>query len=214
MSQGALPGTSGSLPEWLQAIAAPTAAAGGGASAALTGALAAATVEMVAGLTLARERYAAVHERARSSQGRVRALRDAMLDLARRDADAFAAFERALALPRGSETEIAARERAKAAALTDGADVQLVLLTHLAELADHAVALAEQGLVSALGDAATAGFLAAGAARSAYWAVRANLQDAAAGPEVRQRLEAGLGLLERVEAVEWRMRQVVSEKIR
>ena len=214
MSEVSLPETSGSLADWLHGIAAPTAAAGGGASAALTGALAAAAAEMVAGLTLARERYAAVHQRARTSQKRVRTLRDAMVGLARRDAETFAAFEQALALPRGSDAEIAARERAKAAALTEGADVQLVLLTHLAELADHAIALAEYGLASAAGDAATAVFLAAGAARSAYWAVRANLQGASDGPETRRRLEGGLSLVERVEAVEWRMRQLVNEKIR
>ena len=204
--------SSDSLTHWLSGVAGPTVAPGGGAAAALAGALAAAAVEMVANLTLERERYAGVHQRARTAQARVAALREAMTDLAVRDTEALAAFERALALPRGSESESAAREGAKRAALDAGADVQLALLAHLAEVADHAATLADKGLGSAFGDAATGGFLAAGAARSAYWAARASLEGAA-GPEVSRRLEAGLALLERVEAAEWRIRQLASEKI-
>ncbi|HEU5040127.1 MAG TPA: cyclodeaminase/cyclohydrolase family protein [Gemmatimonadales bacterium] len=214
MTGGSPDGPAATIGAWLESIAAPTPAPGGGASAALTAALAAAAVEMVAGLTLDRERYAPVHERARAAQRRVHVLREAMVDLARRDADAFAAFGRALAMPRSTDLEIAARVAARRAALAEGADVQLALLAHLAELGDHAAMLAEHGLASALGDAATGGFLAAGAARSAYWAVRANLQDSAADPAVRHRLEAGLGFLERAEAAEWRIRQLANERIR
>ena len=203
-----------SLGRWLTGIAAPTAAPGGGAAAALAGALAAAAVEMVAGLTLDRERYAPVHERARAARARVVGLREAMTGLAARDANAFAAFERALALPRGTDAETAAREQAKREALDAGAAVQLALLAHLAELADLAVMLAEDGLRSAFGDAATGAFLAAGAARSAYWAARAALEGAPPGSATNDWMNAGLSLLERVEAAEWRVRQLANERIR
>ena len=201
-----------SLDHWLARIAAPTIAPAGGAAAALAGALAAAAVEMVANLTLEREGYAAVHARAVAAQTRVAGLREAMTALAARDTETLAAFERALALPRGSPDETAARSAAKRAALDAGADVQLALLAHLAELADFAAALAEHGLRSAFGDAATGAFLAAGAARSAYWAARASLEGVT-GPEVSRRLEAGLALVERAEAAEWRIRQIASERI-
>jgi formiminotetrahydrofolate cyclodeaminase len=210
---GTVPASPDSLDHWLARIAAPTVAPGGGAAAALSGALAAAAVEMVAGLTLARDGYAAEHDRARAAGVRVAALREAIAGLAARDAEALAAFERALAMPRGGDAETTARDAAKRAALDAGADVQLALLAHLAELADLAAMLAERGLRSAFGDAATGGFLAAGAARSAYWAARA-LLEGTAGPEVGRRLETGLALLERVEAAEWRIRQLANERIR
>lgn len=213
MSDPRVPGAGATIAEWAGAIAAPTATAGGGAAAALSAGLAAAAVEMVAGLTLARERYAPVHPRAEAARARARALREATLDLARRDAEAFADFERALALPRDTEPQREARDAARRTALQRGAEVQLALLAHAAELADMAATLADVGLAGALGDAATAGFLAGGVARSAYWAVRANFQDSAGDPTARRFIEEGLRFLERVEAAEWRIRQLANERI-
>ena len=202
-----------SLQAWTDAIAAPAAAPAGGAAAAVSAGLAAAAVEMVAGMTLARERYATVHELAAATRDRAGSLRTALLSLATRDAEAFAAFGRALALPRGTEAERASREAAKQTALRAGAELQLALLRHATELTRLAAELAEYGLVSALGDAAAAGFLAAGAARSAYWAVRANLQDGK-DADARGWVAEGLGLLESAEAEEWRVRRLLNERVR
>ena len=49
-----------------------------------------------------------------------------------------------------------------------------------------------------------------GAARSAYWAIRSNVQGA---PSAKGTLERALALLERVEATEWRMRQLLNERV-
>ena len=202
-----------SLQTWTDAIAAPAAAPAGGAAAALAAGVAAAAVEMVAGMTMARERYAPVHGRAAADRARAASLRASLLALATRDAEAFADFGRALGLPRGTEAERAGREAAKRIALRTGAELQLALLRHAAEVARLAAELAEYGLASALGDAAAAGFLAAGTARSAYWAVRANLQDGA-DAEARGWAADGLGLLEGAEAEEWRIRRLLNERVR
>jgi formiminotetrahydrofolate cyclodeaminase len=214
VGESRVPGADATVRAWAEAIAAPAATPAGGAAAALSAGLAAAAVEMVAGMTLARERYAALHQRAADAVSRAGRLREELLSLARRDAEAFAAFGHALALPRGTEGERASRERAKETALRAAAGVQLGLLRHLAELADLAADLAEHGLASALGDAATAGFLAAGAARSAYWAARSDLQGVSGDADTRRSLAEGLALLERVEAAEWRVRQLVNQRIR
>jgi formiminotetrahydrofolate cyclodeaminase len=169
---------------------------------------------MVAAMTLARDRYAEVHPRAREVRHGAARLREALLGLAQKDAETFAEFTGALSLPKASEAERSTREAAKRAATLAGAEVQLELLGYLAETADLSVELAEHGLATALGDSASAGFIAAGAARCAYWAVRANLQDVRGDPEWSRKLEEGLGLLERVEAAEWRVRQLVNERIR
>jgi formiminotetrahydrofolate cyclodeaminase len=175
----------------------------------------AALVEMVAGMTGTRERYAAVHQEAGAARDRADALRAELLGLATRDAEVFAEFERALALPTATESERLTRERAKAWALHQGAEVQLAVLRRTAEVADLGAETAGWGLATAIGDSATAVFLAGGAARSAYWSVRGNLDAAAeTGPEAKSWLDEGLGLLERTEAAEWRARQLLNERIR
>ena len=198
---------------WLNALAAPTAAPAGGAAAAFAGALGAALVEMVAWLTAARERYVSVHDLAASIGEKSRRLRGDMLVLAARDAAAFEGFGRALALPRGTPDERERRARVRADAFREGAVVQLDLLARLGEAAELGVEVAERGLAGALGDAATAVFLAAGAARSAWWAVRSNLREGGEHPKNTERLATAAVLLERVEENERRVRQLLEERL-
>jgi len=199
--------------DWLAALAAPTPAPAGGAAAAMAGALGASLVQMVAGLTGARERYVAVHQEAADALARARQLGDTMLALASRDAEAFDGFTRALALPAGTGEERKAREQAKADALRTGAVIQLELLTHLGEAAELAEAMAQRGMASALGDAATAAFLAAAGARSAYWAVRSNLHKATDRHSAERTVAESRDRLERIEGVERRVRQLLAQRI-
>ncbi len=207
------PKSEDALNAWIAAIAAPTAAPAGGAAAAIAGALGAGLVQMVAGLTSARERYARVHEEAAGVAERAAGLRDEMLELASRDAEAFGGFARALELPAGTADERRARERAKAEALRAGAEVQLEVLRQVLEAAELAEAMSQRGLASALGDAATAAFLSSAAARSAYWAVRSNLQASTDRPAKERALTTARDLLERVEEVERRVRQLLAQRV-
>jgi formiminotetrahydrofolate cyclodeaminase len=192
-------GPGATLERWLEAIAAPTAAPGGGAAAALGLALAASLVEMVAGLTLRRQ-PGSIELEARHAAFRAEELRRGAVALARADASAFAAFERALALPRATAEERSARERAKRAAYREGARVQHEVLEHALEVSRLASALAGRGLPSARGDAATALHLARGVARSAEAAVRENL-GGEVEEEQRRLLESSAALLAEVEAL-------------
>jgi formiminotetrahydrofolate cyclodeaminase len=200
--------------DWLSALAAPTAAPAGGAAAAFAGALGAALVEMVAGLTGARERYASVHDLAARVGEKAQRLRADMLALAARDAAAFEGFGRALALPSGTPEERERRARARADAFREGAVVQLDLLARLGEAAALGLEIAERGLAGALGDAATAVFLAGGAARSAWWAVRSNLCEAGEHAMNTECLATAAVLLERIEEDERRVRLLLEERVR
>ena len=200
--------------DWLNALAAPTAAPAGGAAAAFAGALGAALIEMVAGLTGARERYASVHDLAARAREKAQRLRGEMLALAVRDAAAFEGFTRALALPRGTPDERERRAQARADAFREGAVVQLDLLALLGEVAELGLEVAERGLAGALGDAATAVFLAAGAARSASWAVRSNLHEAGENAANLEHLATAAVMLERVEEAERRVRRRLEERVR
>ena len=187
------------LARWIDAVAALPPSPGGGAAAAIAASLGAALSEMVAALTDGKERYAAGHERARSVLGRAPQLRDELLHLAVRDTEAFEHF-------------LSARGEARTEALHDAARIQLDLLKGAAAAADLAVTMADAGASSALGDAATGGFLAAAAARSAYWALRVDLDPMST--EAAPMLSLGLELLEKAEAAEWRVRQILNERIR
>jgi len=208
-----IPDPEAPLKHWLDAIAAPTAAPGGGAAAAIAGALGAALIQMVAGLTADREKYASVHDLAGRARQNAEHLREGMIALAGRDARAFEAFTRALALPATTSEERERRSRGKLDALAAGAAVQLELLAHLAQVAELSLEIAEQGLSSAVGDAATGAFLAVGAARSAYWSVRGNLAEVGGGVADRERVGVARTLLDRVEDSERRVRHLLEARI-
>jgi formiminotetrahydrofolate cyclodeaminase len=193
------PSPQSSLSAWLDAVAAPPPSPAGGSAASIAAALAAALATMVAGLTREKESYAPMHERAREVVERAAPLRAELLALAVRDAEAFEKFLRA-------------RGAARTEALREAAMVQLELLEGAATASDLAATMAVVGVRSALGDAATSAFLAAAAARSAYWAMRADL-DPAYG-ESGPMLSSGLELVEKAEAAEWRVRQILNERIR
>jgi methenyltetrahydrofolate cyclohydrolase len=193
-----------SLEEWARAIARPTISPAAGSAAALTAALAAALVEMVAGLTASREAYALVHEEAKAARARAEGLRQELLTLASADAEALQRFQQALTLPRGSEAERELRDRRKGTTLREGAGIQRDVLAGCGEVADLGVAMIERGLTSARGDAGTAVFLAAGAARSASWAIRMNLKEEPASSEFAGMVEAAAVKLAAVEEAERR----------
>ena len=184
-------GSENSVQEWSDAVAAASSTPAGGAVAALATALAASLVAMVAGLTMLREKYAAVHGHARDTLERAEQLRRDLLEMATLDAVAVAEYMDALRLPQGTEFERTAREAAKRAALIEAARIQLELLHQAAEVAELAEGMVGSGLATAIGDAATASFLAAATSRSAYWSIRSNLKAVGWPEETRLLIDRG-----------------------
>ncbi len=206
-------GPDNSLQEWSDAVAAATSTPAGGAAAALATALAASLVAMVAGLTTKREKYAAVHAYARETLQRADELRSDLLEMAALDAVAVAEYMDALSLPQGTEFERTAREAAKRAALIEAARVQLELLHQAAEVAELAEAMVGSGLATAIGDAASASFLAAATSRSAYWGIRSNLKAVGWPEEVRLLIDSAWMALEQVETAELRVQQLLEDRV-
>lgn len=202
-----------SLQEWSDALAAASSTPAGGAVAALATALAASLVAMVAGLTLEREKYAAVHAHAREALQRAEQLRSDLLDRATLDAVAVAEYMDALGLPQGTEFERTAREAAKRAALLEATRVQLELLHQASEVAELAEAMVGSGLATAIGDAAAAALLAAATSRSAYWSIRSNLKAARWPEEARLLIDSAWTALEQVERTELRVQQLLEDRI-
>jgi formiminotetrahydrofolate cyclodeaminase len=136
-------------------IAAATPAPGGGSTAAVACALAAALVEMSAGPP---------HERAAALQARA-------LELAEEDLSSFTPVLEAQRLPAGDET----RSERLRAALSAASDAPLAVAAAGCEVAELAAELARGGRPSLEGDAAAAALIAEAATRAAARLVELNL---------------------------------------
>jgi formiminotetrahydrofolate cyclodeaminase len=150
---------------------------GGGALAAVGGALGAAMIAMTARLTLGRPRYAAVQDAAAALAAEADRAWHALLDLADADATAYERVLAALRLPRATDEERATREVALQQALVAATQVPAAI----AEQCQAVLALAATAAAitnrNALGDVATGALLAEASMRAA--AVQAELNLAA-----------------------------------
>jgi formiminotetrahydrofolate cyclodeaminase len=181
MTSGASRLADRSLDELLQAVAARTAAPGGGSTVALACALAAALVQMAAGFDPAGE----------TDQAGARAaeLRAYALELAERELHAYEPVLDALQLPSGDGDGDGDREQVLAAARSAASTVPLQIAGIGAELAWLGAETAAGGSPHLTGDAVAAVLLAEGSCRAAARLVEINLTGAGEDPRLRQACE-------------------------
>jgi glutamate formiminotransferase/formiminotetrahydrofolate cyclodeaminase len=121
---------------FVTAVAAPTAAPGGGSVSALGGALAAALGEMVCGVSLNRKSLEAHHTKLNELQNRLSSsLRPLLLENIDRDAQSYEAVMAAFKLPKSTETEKARRAQAIEEAAKNATSVPLETAELSAEVA-------------------------------------------------------------------------------
>ena len=154
------------LAHLLDAVAAPTPAPGGGSSAAIACALAAALVEMAAGIADAGGVDAV----------RVRALRARALELAEQELSSYAPVLEARRLPAGEP----ARRARIAAALEEASAVPREIGAVAAEIVVLAERVGAQSSAAVRGDAETGRLLAEAAGTAAALLVETNERDAPA----------------------------------
>jgi glutamate formiminotransferase/formiminotetrahydrofolate cyclodeaminase len=177
---------------FLASIASSAPTPGGGSVAAHAGALAAALVQMVAGLTIGKKKYATVEPEMKELQLRAASLANRLVMLVERDADAYGAVSAAHRLPQTNEAEKAVRTATIRAALLEAAEVPLESARACAMVAELALAVAQRGNQNAVTDAGVAALLAESACKSAVYNVRVNiasLEDRSAGEHLTK--EAG-----------------------
>ncbi len=191
-----------SLTSYLDALAAASPAPGGGSAAGVTGAMGAALVEMVAGLSLAKSgaqggEHSALQQAALE---RARSARAELLQLAEDDAVAYGAFMDALKLPKSSDDERAARTSAISAAAQRAAEVPLATLRATVAVAEAARSIQDKSLLAAASDLEVAARFARASGESAAENVEANLpyiDDPQTRAEIANQTSAALTALHR-----------------
>ena len=163
------------LTDYLAALAAPTPAPGGGAAAAVSGATAAALVEMVAGLSLKKSPESADAALQQRTAAQMAVIRGELLALADDDANAYNTFIQAMRLPKIDESEREERSRSMSAAAERAAEIPLQTLRAITSIAEAARLLTGRSLVSAASDLEVALRFARAAGLSAAENVEANL---------------------------------------
>ncbi len=153
------------------AVAAPTPAPGGGSVAAHAAALGAALVQMVAGLTVGRKKYAAVGEEMQRVRDEASKLTSRLTELVAEDAKAYTAVSEAYKLPKDAPERSALID----AALVGAAQTPLETARACAKVADLALAVAQRGNQNALSDAGVAALLAEAACKGAAFNVAINV---------------------------------------
>jgi glutamate formiminotransferase/formiminotetrahydrofolate cyclodeaminase len=155
---------------FLNAVASDAPTPGGGAVAALAGALSAALAEMVAGLTVGKKYYAEVETSMRAIAAAGADLRQKLTAAIEDDILAFNAVMEAYRLPKDDTERPAAIDRA----LMQAADVPLTVARLSLEAMRLAEQVALQGNRNAASDAASAGLIGLAAVESAGLNVRVN----------------------------------------
>lgn len=147
------------LEEFLAALGADTPTPGGGTAAATAGAMGAALAEMVARLTLSKEKYAASHDAVRPILEAGQLAREEFVALAREDSEAYDAVVAARRLPKDTDEQKTARQHAIAMANRQATEVPMRTARAAARLLGALPELAEKGNPNAASDVGAAALL-------------------------------------------------------
>jgi len=185
-----------SLVDYLAKTASGDPVPGGGSSAALNAALAAALIEMVAQLTIGRKNFESVDAELQAVAEKASTLRHTLIADIDHDSDSYAQVLKAFQMPKGTEVEKTGRTRAVQDAFKQAALVPLGVARAAVSLMDLGRTVISKGNPNAASDGAAGVLAARMAARAAVYNVRINLgsiKDEAFTTELRReadRLEA------------------------
>ena len=156
---------------FIAAISSSDPVPGGGSVSAYAGALSAALVRMVAGLTIGKKKYAAVEPEMTVVAATADSLASSLSTLVDRDAEAYKLVSSAYKLPKDSDN----RDEAITRALLGAAEVPLETARLCAQAAELAAAVAAKGNSNAVTDAGVAALMASAGCMGAAFNVKINV---------------------------------------
>lgn len=199
-------------PDFIDKLAAATPTPGGGAASAFTAAEAAALVAMVARLTTGKKKYAEVESQMWTLIEKADALQSELRACADEDSVAFEALMAALKLPKDTEEQQKAREKAVEQATLGAMEVPLKVAAKAVDVLELSVPACELGNLNAISDGGTAAALAGAALTGAGYNVRINAQ----GLQDQSGAEKFLTELNTLEAkaahLQARVRQILNDR--
>ena len=166
------------LERFLEELASQSPTPGGGTAAAVAGGIGASLVEMVAALTLSKEKFAAVHETVRPIAEGARAAHSEFLRLANEDAQAYDVVVAARRLPKETAEEKETRNKAIDAANRRATEIPMQTAQVAVRLLSALPELVEKGNPAAASDAGSAVLLLEAATVAALLNVGINLSGA------------------------------------
>ena len=199
-------------PSFLEELAAPTPTPGGGSAAAYAGALGAALVAMVAGLTIGKKNYAKVEAGMQAIRVMAEKLRKELTLAVDDDASAFEAVMGAFKLPKGTEEQKAARAAAVHNARLNAAHVPLHVAQDVVKVMELALKCAKEGNLNAISDSMSGFALSRAALTAAGYNVKINinsLEDKSVGEKLLKELK---GLEEKADELEKEIRKTMKER--
>jgi glutamate formiminotransferase/formiminotetrahydrofolate cyclodeaminase len=161
--------------DFVEELASPTPAPGGGSAAAYAGAMGAALVCMVAGLTIGKKKYAEVEDEMKDILSHATNLREELQQTVEDDAAAFEAVMGAFKLPKETPEQQTARTAAIEMATLNAAHIPLHVARNSVKVMALAVRCAEIGNLNAISDAASGVAMARAALTAAGYNVRINI---------------------------------------
>jgi len=160
---------------FLDKLASKSPEPGGGSVAALTGALGAGLVSMVASLTMGKEKYKDVQLQIEALFKESEKLRNEMQALIQKDTEAYGALSEVYKMPKNTDAEKAARTVKLQEALKKACQVPFEIGLTSLEVAKLSERAADIGNVAAVSDAGVAVLLAQACAQSAALNVKINI---------------------------------------
>lgn len=163
------------LSGFLDELASPSPAPGGGSVAALAGALGAALTAMVCQLTIGKKKYAEAEEHMKQILRQAESLRGQFTQLIDKDAEAFQKVMEAFGLPKDTDPQRALRAAAIREATKEATLVPLEVMKHCIDALALAQEVASSGNTNAASDAGVSALMLHAGCAAAALNVRINL---------------------------------------
>lgn len=197
---------------FIEELAAPTPTPGGGSAGAYAGAMGAALVAMVAGVTIGKKKYADVEAEMQAIRAVAESLRRELTQAVDDDASAFEVLMAKFKMPKDTAEQKSARDAAIIQATLDAAHIPLHVAESAVKVMELALKCAERGLQSAISDAMSGFAMARAALTAAGYNVRINIHSLA-DKSPGEKMLAELAALEKeADKLEKKIRKVMKER--
>jgi glutamate formiminotransferase / formiminotetrahydrofolate cyclodeaminase len=197
---------------FIEELAAPTPTPGGGSAGAYAGAMGAALVAMVAGVTIGKKKYAEVEAEMQAIRVMAEKLRKELTQAVDDDASSFEVLMATFKLPKDTDEQKGARQSAIIKSTLNAAHVPLHVAEDAVKVMELSLKCARHGLQSAISDAMSGFAMARASLTAAGYNVRINinsLEDRSLGEKMLKELEE---LEETADRLEKGIRSVIKER--